>query len=300
MSLPVVIFDTSALSFLIKDGPRSAPHIAALTCGFDVWLTAMSVDELIATTDANKREELIAGCQRLLASGRCVWPPHEIVTLHASAHVSNPARFDWRGVNIRTRVYERAIIDRDYSNELCATQLREQRGLEDSFMEFWKGLRVKLEPILDANPKKRPTRYSQAAEIARSNAPSVLLGIGAELYKRGAKIERTPSGAEIESFMEVCPPFRSICYGVVGSWFDVSLARQVFKKLPGRNDQMMASYLPYCSRFVTADWRQGKRLREIALESKLDCEVLSYTDFLASFDLSRFAARYATASRTAR
>jgi hypothetical protein len=247
----------------------------------------MSVDELIATTDENKREDLIAGCQQILGSGRCVWPPHEIVTLPTSAHAGNPTRFDWRGVNIRAQVYERAVIDRDYTNELCATQLREQRRLEDNFMEFWQALRVKLDPLWDKEPtRKRPTKYSQAAQIARSADPSVLLGIGFELYKRGAKIERTPTDTEIEAFMQVCPPFRSICYGIVGSWFDVSLAPQVFKNLPGRNDQMMSVYLPYCSRFVTADWRQEERLREITLEVHVDCEVLSYADFLASFEVN--------------
>lgn len=43
MGLPVVIFDTSALNKLIKGGQSSEPHFAALNCGFDVWLTAMSV-----------------------------------------------------------------------------------------------------------------------------------------------------------------------------------------------------------------------------------------------------------------
>jgi predicted nucleic acid-binding protein len=71
MSLPVVVFDTSALSFLIKN-PRSEPHLKAMTCGFDVWLTAMSVDEIIATPVPETRETLRAGLQRLLASGRCV------------------------------------------------------------------------------------------------------------------------------------------------------------------------------------------------------------------------------------
>jgi hypothetical protein len=72
----------------------------------------------------------------------------------------------------------------------------------------------------------------------------------------------------------------------VGSWFDVSLAPQVFKRLAGRNDQMMAVYLPYCTRFVTADRKQETRLREIVGEAKLNCEVLSYRDFLASFEVS--------------
>jgi hypothetical protein len=279
MSRPVVIFDTSALNELIKGGQNSEPHFAALNCGFDVWLTAMSVDEIIATPVPDTREALVAGLQRLLTSGRCVWPPHEILTLLTSAHAKDPARFNWRQVDIRAGVYEQAIIDRDFTDELCKTQLEEQRRIENNFMEFWQGLRVKLDPHFDADPTKRPTRYSQAAEIAREGL--VLTGLGGPLYLRGST--STLDDAGIRLFMDVCSPFRATCYGLVGSWFDVSLAPQVFKHLAGRNDQMMAVYLPYCSRFVTADWRQGERLREIVIEANLECEVLSCSDFLTSF-----------------
>jgi predicted nucleic acid-binding protein len=280
MSLPVVVFDTSALSFLIKN-PSSEPHLKALARGFDVWLTAMSVDEIIATPVPETRETLRAGLQRLLASGRCVWPPHEILTLLCSAHASDPKVFDWRRVNIRTTRYERAIIDRDFTDDLCETQLREQRNVEESYMEFWQGLRAKLDPFLGSGPVNRPRSYRHAAEIARTG--KVLSGLGKPLYQRGSKTSLDDAG--IKAFMDACPPFRAICYGLVGTWFDVSLAPQVFKKLAGRNDQMMAVYLPYCSRFVTADGKQETRLREIAVEASLDCEVLSCNDFLASLEV---------------
>ena len=51
---------------------------------------------------------------------------------------------------------------------------------------------------------------------------------------------------------------------------------------PDGTIKLMAAYLPYCSRFVTADRKQETRLREIAVEAKVDCEVVSYTEFLAS------------------
>jgi hypothetical protein len=278
MSLPVVIFDTSALSALIKD-EQFEPHVKALTCGFDVWLTAMSVDEIIATPVPETRETLIAGLQRLLASGRCVWPPHEVLTLMCAAHAGNPKSFDWRTVNIRTTRYERAIIDREFTEDLCETQLREQRSVEEGYMEFWQGLRGKLDTFLVA--ANRPRSYGEAAEIARTG--KVLSGLGKPLYQRGSGTSLDDD--QIKAFMDACPPFRAICYGLVGTWYDVSLATQVFKKLAGRNDQMMAVYLPYCSRFVTADGKQETRLREIGEEAKLECEVLSHTAFLASFNV---------------
>src|ERR1017187_1200759 len=133
MPLPRIVFDTSALNALAKGGPHSEPYIKALNCGFDVRVTAMSVEELISTTDAGTREMLIACCQRLLVSAGCVWPPHEILRLLVSAHAGNPARFDWRQTDIRARVYERAIIDRDFTNQLCVDQLNHQKYVEHEF-----------------------------------------------------------------------------------------------------------------------------------------------------------------------
>lgn len=286
MSLPVVIFDTSALNKLIKSRPSSEPHIAALSSGFDVWLTGMSIEEIIAAPVAETREKLVAGLQRLLVSGRCIWPPHWILNLLCSAYSKYPNKFDWRRINIEGKEYAQAIINRDFNEELCRRQLTEQRALEHEFREFWKRLRAKLDPLWEKSPKRRrPTKYSQAAKIARSANPSLLLGIGSELYLRGAKTDTIPSDADLAAFMKVCPPFEAICYGMLGSWFDVSLAPNVFKELPGRNDQMMAVYLPYCTRFVTDDWRQEARLRDIAVEAKLPCQVLSYEDFFAGFNV---------------
>jgi hypothetical protein len=279
MSLPVVVFDTSAIGFLFHDAPPSEAHLEALTSRFDVWVTAMSVDETIATPDPTTREKLVAGLQRLLASGQCVLPPHEILRVLCSAHARSQNRFDWSRVDIGAPFYERAIIERDFTSELCETQLREQQKVEDSFMSFWQGLRSKLDPYFGSDPAKRPQSYQHAAEIAKTGT-LLVDGLGKPLYRRGSG--KRLGGPKMRQFMEACPPFRAICYGEIGSWFDVALAPQVFKKRAGRNDHMMAVYLPYCSHFVTADRKQETRLREIAVEAKVDCEVLSYVNFVST------------------
>lgn len=283
VSPPRIAFDTSALNAIAKARAFSEHHIKALQCGFDVWLTAMSVDELVATTDADAREMLIACCQRLLASGRCVWPPHEIISLLVSAHARNSGSFDWRQIDIRARIYERAIIDRNFTDELCVQQLNHQRQAEREFMKYWEVLRPTLDGVLAKNPAARPTTYRQAVEIAQSAKPKLLWGIGRELYHRASG--KAPCDAAIATFLDVCPPFRAVCYGLFGSWYDVALAPVVYRKLAGRNDQMMSVYLPYCSRFVTQDRKQLERLRDIAAEAKLECEVLSCKDFSAGFEV---------------
>jgi len=52
---------------------------------------------------------------------------------------------------------------------------------------------------------------------------------------------------------------------------------------PGRNDPFMSVYLPYCDKFVTADGEQEKSLRELAVLTGVETEILSYEDFCDSF-----------------
>lgn len=283
MSRPRITFDTSALTDLAEGGPLSEPYIKALNCGFDVWLTAMSVDEIISTPDPATRDSLIACCQRVLVSGLCVWPPHIVVTLLASAHAQDPGRFDWRKVDIRAAAYERAVIDRDFSDELCARQLNEQILTESRFMNHWRNLRRELEPILEKDPEARPTSYRQAAKVAREGKPNLIWAIGQALYSHvtGTKLD----DLQIKKFLDACPPVRAACYGFLGSWYDVSLARRVHKKLVGRNDHMMSVYLAYCDRFVTQDRRQALRLHDVAMEAQVRCEVSSYDTFCTGLGL---------------
>ena len=86
--------------------------------------------------------------------------------------------------------------------------------------------------------------------------------------------------------MDVCPPFRATCYGLVMAWYNGSLRALDRTPTAKRNDLMMAAYLPYCDRFVTADWAQRKELTEIAIEAKIDCEILSFEQFDQSFAIA--------------
>ena len=105
-------------------------------------------------------------------------------------------------------------------------------------MGVWEQLRPKLGPILAKDPGKQPTSYTQAVEIARSANPNLLWGFGRGLYSHVTGT--TPSDAEIEAFLDACPPFRAVCYGFCGSWYDrCARANGVIQKLAGRNDQMM-------------------------------------------------------------
>jgi len=63
---------------------------------------------------------------------------------------------------------------------------------------------------------------------------------------------------------------------------------------PGRNDLLMAVYLPYCGRFVAKDWPQERDLRQIAVEARIDCEIMSLQNFSAGFSPQIGLARSST------
>lgn len=245
-----------------------------LECGFEVILTAMSVDELIATPKPKTREALLRRLARLMKSGKCIWPPHEITRLMISAHRIHSSQFDWTKVDVRAREYEVAIPRRDFSDALCVKQRTQQLKTEKDFEKTWKRIRPQLDEILD--PSKRPTSYREAVAIAARDG-GVLWSFGRSLYQKVS--EKQPSEAEIKSFMDACPPFRAACYGLVMAWYNWSLREQDGTPTAGRSDLMMATYLPYCRRFVTNDWPQRKNLREIATAAKIDCEILSFDEF---------------------
>lgn len=263
---PRIIFDTTGINKLEDGGSASEPLMRALECGYEVILTAMSADEIISNKSATRREAVLSRFGRLLYSTKCLWPPHEIIRLLVSAHLRKPGQFGWANVDVRARPYEDAIPRRDFDDPLCVLQRKEQFRVQEQFEKMWKGLRPKLDEILKKDRAKRPTTYRQAVEIASVHG-RLLCHFAAGLYERVAGKE--PTDAEIKAFVDVCPPFRATCYGLVMAWYNGSLRVLDGTPTAKRNDLMMAAYLPCCDRFVTADWAQRKELTEIALEAKI-------------------------------
>jgi len=280
--LPRIIFDTSGINKLEDGGSASEPLMRALECGYRVILTAMSADEIISNKSAVRRDALLSRLGRFLSRAQCLWPPQEIVRLLVSAHVASPGEFNWTRVEVRARAYEDAIPRRDFDDPLCVRQRKEQFRVQEQFQKMWKELRPELDEILRQDPSKRPTTYKQAIEIATMER-GVLWSFGSVLYDRVAR--REPTDAEIKAFMDVCPPFRATCHGLVMAWYNGSLRTPDGTATANRNDLMMAAYLPYCDKFVTADWAQRKELVEITTEAKIDCEILSFEEFEQTFSL---------------
>lgn len=276
------MFDTTGINMLEDGGSASEPLMRGLECGFEVILTATVADEIIANKDTGRRNALLSRFRRLLRHGKCLWPPNEIIRLLIFAHFRNPTQFNWTAVDVRAQAYEAAIPSLDSDSELYAQQRKELFATEKQFKKISKGLRPQLDQILTKDPSMRPSTYREAAVIAGMDG-GVLWSFGRALYEDLA--ENEPNETEIKKFMHVCPPFRGLCYSLVMAWYDGSLGLQDGRPTAGRNNLLMAAYLPYCDRFVTADWAQRNALREIAVEAKIDCSILSFEGFDHSLTL---------------
>jgi len=276
MSGTRIIFDTSGINSLEDGGSASELLMRGLESGFEVTVTGISVEEIIANKNAARRGALLSRVRRLLCSGKCVWPPHEIIRLLISTHFDSPAGFDWKKVDVRARDYEVAIARGDFDDSLCVEQRQHQFTVQKGFEKMWKDLRPHLDAIIAANPSLRPTSFHDAVEIAAREG-GVLWTIGQGLYGRVAGSE--PNQAEIKRFMDICPPFRAVCYGLVMAWYNGSLRAHDGVPVAGRNDLMAATYVPYCDGFITDDWAQRRNLREVCKEADIPCEILSVTKF---------------------
>jgi hypothetical protein len=275
--LPKVVFDTSGINALEDGGADSARLMRTLAWECEVLLTFINAEELISTPSPNERNALIGRFSRLLRPGRCIVPPGEIVRLMISAHVRAPDQFDWTRVDVMMPpAFEDAIIQRDCLDDaFCTEQGIEQRSTEKQFKQLLKSVRPELDKI---PPQDRPDNYQEFAAICEGDNQFV--------WNFGRGIYETVSGEqlpepEIRKFITGCPPFYALCLGQVMGFYGWSLRGQGRRNggAPGRNDLMMAGYLPYCDRFITNDRPQREALREVVSRADIACKILSFEEF---------------------
>lgn len=283
-----VILDTSAINALEDFGPRSDALMGALAVGYDLRLTAMSADEIIAlANNPERRDALLRRFSWLLNSAECIWPPNEIVRLHVKAYHNSPNHYDWHQVDVRAREYEQAISRRILPLDISAEQRRVHLELEVQFRRAWNSLRPKLDEVIKRTPSQRLRTFNEAADACVKDG-GVLWGFGAGLYAHALKINGPElTDEQVRPFIEQSPPFRAACYCLVKAWFNFSL-RPTHERIPkaGRNDLMMAVYLPYGDMFLTSDYAQKCDLTDIATVAGIPCEVTAFHDFDRSFDVS--------------
>lgn len=287
-SKPRIILDTTVINRLEDERDNSEPLMRGLELGYDVRLPAMVIDEIIATKTTERRNALLRRFARILGNAKCIWPPNELLRLHVRAYQQNPRAYDWNRVHVRTKEYEQTVSSRTLPEDLFDETRKLQFHLCRQFEQGWASLRPKLDSIIRRDPKQRLNSFEEAAG-ASTKPGGVLWGFGIGLFQHA--IEGHPSELteeQIKAFIDACPPFRAICYSFVKAWFNFALS-PTHDRTPkaGRNDLMMSAYLPYCDRFLTADYAQCKDLEDIARAAALQCGVVSLEEFSASFDLCR-------------
>lgn len=274
--LPRIIFDTSGINALEARGADSAPLMRRLAWRFDVILCATNLEELVSTASVEKRKALVRRFERLLRSGRCLVSPGEIVELMISSHVEAPAQFDWMQVDVRMPPgFDLMMKQRDHLDDgFCEEQRVEQQGTEKAFKQLLKSVR----PALDEIPtQERPISFQEFLKIVEAD--------GQFLWNFERGIYEMVSGEslaeqEIRDFARKCPPFHAICLGQSFGFYGWSLRGQRGRKdAAGRNDLMMAVYLPYCDQFITNDSPQREALRAVAQGAEISCQILSFDEF---------------------
>jgi hypothetical protein len=243
---------------------------------------------MVSCPNPAKRAALFTFCARLqLGRSDCIFPPNELVRDLIVAHFEHPVGFDWKRVNVRAGEYERGIQRRKIvlDPKLSSEQRQEQDTLQKQYKQMFAGIRPKIEAVFVAHGEAPPRAFRDVIARLQNGEGTLIWNMGKLLYDRA--VDTDASEATIKQFMQCCPPFRALIYGMLMSWYDLAVrdkhAGERFRV--GRNDVFMSVYLPYCDKFVTAEKKgeQERCLREVASVAGLKTEILSYDKFCDSF-----------------
>ena len=228
--LPKIIFDTSAINALEERGAASAPLMRRLAWEYEVILTGINLEELIATKSADKRKALICRFERLLRPGRCIVPSGEVLRRMIASHVKAPAQFDWMKVDVRMpQGFENMLARRDYLDDAyCAEPRTEQRNVEKTFKRLLSGIR----PALDEIPaEERPDTFERYVTMIEAHPQLRRKYYGSGVYQNVSGVDLTEP--EVKDFLRQCPPFHASCLAQEMGFYSWSLRGR-----PGPKDQI--------------------------------------------------------------
>jgi hypothetical protein len=194
----------------------------------------------------------------------------------AMGFVQQGESFDWRRLNVRHQACEQEIVRRNFTNDAVSREQREQAV--DARKHFESAYRRAADAVRSQfDGDSRQSREKFITSFKAGNGPT--WGIGKGLFERATKGEC--SDEQVRTFYDVCPPFRALLVSLAVAEYERCVRdfnnRERSMKA-GRFDLFMATYLPYCSQFITADRRQFNCLGFVAAQSQLSTSVLSFED----------------------
>lgn len=291
-ALPIVTFDTGAHNRLAKDPGDKERIFIGIRSRYFFRLAGLSYEELISTPESAQRLTFAADCRQLQEGPwDCLNPVYEVLRLLITAHVADPANFNWLAVDVRSGElnYEIRTGGLTTDNQLSEQQRQAQKASLQEYKATWVTLRSKLESAFLAEGKPRPTTFSEAV---REYGPRLLPGFAKGLYDAGLRADAALRGETVtadtpqelvKDFMDKCPPFQAALHAFLMSWYQHSARDESGERFKaGRNDLFMASYLSYCDIFVTAEIKreQERCLKELVSTLGLKTQVLSYDEFI--------------------
>jgi hypothetical protein len=279
--LSILTLDTSAINRLADD-----PDCEALTAGlrsrFHLRLSFTSVSELLATENCWRRRKLLGVCRRLLESGDCIDPQHEIIRKMVSRFEASPS-FDWRDVYVRFPQAEIEISRReDISDDEAAQEREDARANNKVFVAVYDDTKPAFDRLFAAGTERLPGSVSELVTQLQGGG-GAFWTLAANLYARVAT--KPVDETTIRRFAMRCDPFRALMIALVAAQYERCVrprhARPSLRS--GRNDTFMSVCLPYCHQFVTDDLGQLACYKEVVSVGNLDVTVRSYEEFHSGF-----------------
>jgi hypothetical protein len=278
-SRPVLIFDTSVVNKF-----AAFPDFPAVLNGmkeaYFIRIPESVLSELVATKNTELRQRLFSTERRLRSVGEVIHPFHKIIEFSIKAFEHDPHAFDWQRLHVSTPLFEHTL-DRlkVHGDEISKAQRNQAAALDKDFKTLFEAMRRPFDEYF-ARSAKRPTLDDMITSFKREGGS---MWIWAQmLFKTDAPAK--PSEQMLRTFYDACPPYRALLVALCVSQYERCI-RDVSKGEPsmraGRVDTYMASYLPYCAKFVTDDPRQVELQRQVVVHANLpDTEVVSYSEFM--------------------
>jgi hypothetical protein len=279
---PILTFDTSSIggTGCLVDEPDLDALLAGFTTGFHSRFTFTSVGEIIATTSRERRQEQLKVCKRLLSSGDCIDPQHEVIRKMVE-RFEQPGPFDWTNVDVRFLEAESEISrEQNFSDELAEQEREEARTHEREFINVYGDAKPEFDKIF-ATGTKIPTSASEL--VSRLQTGGAFWTLAGNLCARVSR--NSWDATKVRRFFDACPPFGALMVAIfVAQYYRCVRPQSTGPSLrTGRNDTFMATCLPYCEQFVTNDPKQLRCFNEVTSICRLPVVVRSYDDFRSGF-----------------
>ncbi len=282
---PVIIFDTSAVNWLLQE-PDLPAILAGLRSGFFVRVMTNTFLEIAATSSAEQRGALASLGTTLCSMGECILPFNWLLEAHIKNFDSNDG-YDWRQVHISPpRLQDLIARGGMFTDDDLATAEREcSVQLQNEFEEPFNGLRPKYKRIFES-VGKRIEDFSEFRTLM-FGGNGAYWELAAGFYRH--EVSRPPSAENVRKFVEACPPFHALLLAHARALYERCVPEKpvtTVKKLAKRVDTYMSIYLPYCDQFITADDDQCRCFNTVVSELKLCTTVRTYQGFRQGLLLS--------------